>query len=114
MVIVEVGILLILPEVSYQELSAVAGFCRAESLRCHRALAAVALLEEATVGGLTRPSHSCMENEVDARLSSFATVSAGVPVDVTRGPLRLLNATQVPQVLRCARDSFLLEHQAAI
>ena len=53
MVSIEVRILLILLEVCDQESFPVARFRGAEPLSCHRALSTVALLEDATISGLS-------------------------------------------------------------
>ena len=67
MILIEVGIFLVLLEVSDQELASVTRLSRSKPLGSHWTLPTEALLEESTIRGLSWAMHCRVKDEVDRR-----------------------------------------------
>ena len=77
---IEVRVLLVLHEISNEELAPMSELCSAESLHGSGALAAIPDLEEATVACFTRTSHLSVIDKIDRMADSI--VAAHVSIDM--------------------------------
>ena len=108
----------ILLEFSDQESPSMSCLRRTQPLGSHRTLTAEALLEEASVRGLSRTLNCRVENEIDRVCSAVAaTISASMSIAKPVSSCWLLiNSTQVPKMIRSFMplNTFLAKHETAL